>query len=153
MNHLLISTKHYIHIWRHRNTLLNRKELIEKIKDIAQIEKRIAVRKSKLELHERKWAFFLDELMDLPIWTRYFCCSNWIDADIGTQVFFFRTFMLINQLSPVIFQYLWKYTLVHYISYVGAKLFWLMKTSALTLEMRHYCHIPDMIHVSVSHLC
>ena len=40
INHLIISIKYYIHICKHRNNLPNRKDLIEKIKDIAQIEKK-----------------------------------------------------------------------------------------------------------------
>ena len=53
INHLIISIKYYIHICRHRNNLPNRTDLMEKIKDTAQIEKRIAVRKGKLEIHEK----------------------------------------------------------------------------------------------------
>ena len=60
----MISTKHYIHVCRHKDATPNISGLIEKIKETAQIEQRIALRKGKLELHERKWKRLLSEMLE-----------------------------------------------------------------------------------------
>ena len=62
----MITVKHYIHICKHKDTHPSRNGLLEKIHDTAQTEKRIALKRDKLDLHDRKWNFFLSELPEYP---------------------------------------------------------------------------------------
>ena len=66
VNHVMITVKHYIHICKHKDTHPSRNGLLEKIHDTAQTEKRIALKRDKLDLHDRKWNFFLSELPEYP---------------------------------------------------------------------------------------
>ena len=62
VNHLMITLKYYIHICKCKQIMPSTVGLIEKIKDTERLEKMIAIRKQKLEKHQRKWDLYLQEL-------------------------------------------------------------------------------------------
>ena len=61
VNHLTITLKYYIHMCKHKHDKPDKAGLIERIKDIALIEKRIAKSKEKGDKHKKKWNMFLEE--------------------------------------------------------------------------------------------
>ena len=66
INHLTIVLKYYVHLCKHKNEKPNKAGLIEKIKDTAIIEKRIAKSRGKEDIHNKKWNMFL-EIFELDI--------------------------------------------------------------------------------------
>ena len=66
INHLTIVLKYYVHLCKYKNDIPNKAGLIEKIKDTAVIEKRIAKSKGKEDKHDKKWNAFL-EVFELEI--------------------------------------------------------------------------------------
>ena len=66
INHLTIVLKYYVHLCKHKNEKPNKAGLIEKIKDTAVIEKRIAKSRGKEDKHNKKWNMFL-EVFELNI--------------------------------------------------------------------------------------
>ena len=61
VNHLTITLKYYIHMCKHKHDKPDKAGFIERIKDTALIEKRIAKSKEKEEKHKKKWNMFLEE--------------------------------------------------------------------------------------------
>ena len=61
VNHLTITLKYYVHMWKHKHDKPDKAGFIERIKDTALIEKRIAKSKEKGDKHKKKWNMFLEE--------------------------------------------------------------------------------------------
>ena len=62
VNHLLILVKYFIHLCKHKNTKSCVPRLKEKIIDTERMEKMIAIRKNKRDIHDQKWSNILTEL-------------------------------------------------------------------------------------------
>ena len=62
VNHIAIVVKHFIHICKHKNQEPSVPRLKERIIDIERLERMIAIRKNKFDLHNKKWSNILNEL-------------------------------------------------------------------------------------------
>ena len=62
VNHLILTTNYYIHLTRIQESQPRLGDLKRKLLDTEYLERQIAINKGKLEIHERKWSIFLEDV-------------------------------------------------------------------------------------------
>ena len=59
-NHILMTSKHHIHMCKYKNTIPTVASLMKSISDTEYLERQIALSKHKMLSHEKKWRNYLD---------------------------------------------------------------------------------------------